>query len=52
MTREELAHIVRTYPGKDVAKLFGYLQTHDVESLTQREGEDLVIKWNIERMGD
>lgn len=49
MTREELAHIVRTYPSTDVAKLFGYLQTHDVEKITAREADDMVVAWGIER---
>jgi len=51
MTRTELAQIVKTYPSWPVAKLFGYLQTHDVESITKREAEDLVVKWYIEKYG-
>lgn len=51
MTRNELASIVRTYPSDSVAKLFGYLQTHDVEAITKREAEDMVIAWNIKKHG-
>jgi hypothetical protein len=51
MTKEELASIVRYSPPWPVAKLFGYLQTHDIESVTKREAEDLVVKWFVEKYG-